>query len=259
MEELQFPRRRRLITTAAPRCREEDIIAFAHRLGFRPDEAQCVVLRSTAGRVILNCTRQWGKTSVSVVRALHCALSVRGSLVVVASPGLRQSGEWMRKAAEMIWRLGIPKRGDGYNRLSLLLPGNSRIVGLPDAETRIRGYSAPSMILIDEAARVTDKTYHALRPMLSVGSGVLWMMSTPWGKRGFFYETWADGGPEWCRMSVNAADCPRIAKEFLEEQRAVMGAESFRQEHMCQFTSSGTEVFNRALVEAAIDYDLEPL
>ncbi len=260
MDEPQFPRRRRLINTASPRCREEDIIALAHRLGFQPDEAQRAVLRSPAKRAILNCTRQWGKTTVSVVKVLDRILNVRNSLVVIASPGLRQSGEWMRKAAEMLWRLGIPRLGDGYNRLSLFLRFNgSRIVGLPDAETRIRGYSAPSMIVIDEAARVTDKMYRALRPMLSVGNGDIWMMSTPWGKRGFFYETWAHGGDEWSRMSVTAADCPRIRKEFLAEQRSVMGDESFRQEHMCDFTSTRAEVFDRSLIEAAIDYDLDPL
>jgi hypothetical protein len=105
-------------------------------------------MTSGAKRVILNCTRQWGKTTVSAAMAVHRAFHVRGSLVVVASPSLRQSGEWMRRAAAMLLRLDIPPRGDGCNRISLLLRNGSRIVGLPDAEARVRGFSALSMLIV---------------------------------------------------------------------------------------------------------------
>ena len=50
------------------------------------------------------------------------------------------------------------------------------------------------MLVIDEASRVSDEMYEALRPMLAVGDGDLWMLSTPRGKSGFFYETWEHGG-----------------------------------------------------------------
>ncbi len=230
-----------------------DAVEFAKaRLGFDADEVQREMLRSRSKRVIVNCTRQWGKTTVAAAKAVHRASTVAKCTVIVASPGERQSGEWMRKAEEMLERLDIQSRGDGYNKLSLLLPNGSRIVGLPASEKKVRGYSV-SMLMIDEASRVEDSLYHALRPMLAVGNGDLWLMSTPCGKRGFFYETWAHGGPEWVRVRVPATECPRISKEFLEEQRSVMGLESFGQEHMCEFTGSGMGVFDRELVEAALD------
>jgi hypothetical protein len=87
----------------------------------------------------------------------------------------------------MLGRMGIAPRGDGDNAVSLLLPNGSRIVGLPRVEDTIRGFSAVSMLVIDEASRVSDEMYEALRPMLAVGDGDLWMMSTPRGKSGFFY------------------------------------------------------------------------
>src|ERR1017187_2234521 len=68
-----------------------------------------------------------------------------------------------------------------------------------------------------------DELYMAIRPMLAVSCGTLWLMSTPFGKRGFFYEAWARGGPEWERIQVTAEECPRIPREFLEEERAAMG------------------------------------
>jgi hypothetical protein len=260
LQQLNFPLRRKLVTTESPKCSDEDAVDFAkHRLGLDADEQQRAVLRSKTKRGILNCTRQWGKTTVSAAKAVHRVFTVPKSLVVVASPGARQSGEWMRKAAEMLARLDIPKRGDGYNKISLLLPNGSRIVGLPEAEAKIRGFSALSMLVIDEAARVSDEMYRALRPMLSVGNGDLWMMSTPFGKQGFFYETWEHGGAEWLRIRVPATECERISKEFLEEQRSVMGMDWFQQEHMCEFIGSGCGVFDRDLIEAALDDDVEPI
>ena len=66
---------------------------------------------------------------------------------------------------------GFGRRGDGDNAISLLLPNGSRIVGLPGTEATVRGFSAVSLMLIDEAARVADEMYKALRPMLAVSGG----------------------------------------------------------------------------------------
>src|SRR5690348_15541094 len=165
-----------------------DEVEFARtRLGFVAGEQQAEVLRSTATRGILNCSRQWGKSTVTAAKALYRVMTRPGCLVLVASPSKRQSAEWMRKAKSMAARMGIAPRGDGDNAVSLLLPNGSRIVGLPRMEDTVRGFSAVSMLVIDEAARVSDEMYEALQPMLAVGDGDLWMLSTPRGKRGFFY------------------------------------------------------------------------
>src|ERR1039458_9754693 len=69
----------------------------------------------------------------------------------------------------------------------------------------------------------------------------------------------ARGGPEWERIQATAEECPRIRREFLEEERATMGDRWFRQEYLCQFEDSVSTVFDRALIEQAITYDVEPL
>jgi hypothetical protein len=115
------------------------------------------------------------------------------------------------------------------------------------------------MLLIDEASRVPDSMYKALRPMLAVSRGELWLMSTPHGRRGFFYEAWEHGGAEWFRVHGPATECGRIGREFLEEERGVLGALSFRQEYLGEFVDGGAAVFERGLVEAALDDSVVPL
>ena len=144
--------------------------------------------------------------------------------------------------------------------LSLVFPNGSSVVGLPAREATIRGFSAVSMVIIDEAARVPDSAYQAVRPMLAVGSGDMWLMSTPKGKRGFFYEQFAHGNDKWARIEVPATACPeRISSEFLEEELADLGPSWMKQEYFCQFVDNGSTMFDQQLVEDAVTEDVEPL
>jgi hypothetical protein len=52
-------------------------------------------------------------------------------------------------------------------------------------EKTIRGFSGAALLIVDEAARVDDALYYALKPMLAVSGGSLLMLSTPYGRRGF--------------------------------------------------------------------------
>jgi hypothetical protein len=171
-----------------------------------------------------------GKSTIAAAMAVHRAYTEKGCTVLVAGPSGRQSGELVLKAEGMLETMGIPVRGDGNSDRSLVLPNGSRIVGLPENPGNVRGFSAVSLLLINEAAQVEEAMYKALRPMLAVSDGDLWLMSTPYGKQGFFYERWEHGGPEWLRVSVKATECPRIGAAFLEEERREMGTAWFQQE-----------------------------
>ena len=81
------------------------------RLGFVPDPKQEVLLRGRIRRGLLNCSRQWGKSTVAAAMAVHRAYSKPESLVVVLSPTARQSAEFLRKAGGFARKLGIRPRG----------------------------------------------------------------------------------------------------------------------------------------------------
>ena len=96
-------------------------------LGFEPDVQQGELLRGEVRRLVLNCTRQWGKSTITAAKAVLRAQERAGSLVLVVSPSARQSGEFLRKAAGFLHRMGMPARGDGDNEISLLFPNGSRM------------------------------------------------------------------------------------------------------------------------------------
>jgi Terminase large subunit, T4likevirus-type, N-terminal len=230
-----------------------DLVAFVKkRLGVALDARQSEILATPVKRGILNCSRQWGKSTITAALAVHRAWFEPDSLVLVLSPTSRQSGLFMDKVLAFTRRLNVKKRGDGHSEICQVFPNGSKIVGLPGVHEYIRGFSKVSLALIDEAARVPDDLFHAVQPMLAVSKGDMWLMSTPAGRQGFFWEEW--NKPErWTRFAVPATECPRISAETLEEGRATLGERLFRQEYMCEFGDDDDALFSWEALQRALD------
>jgi hypothetical protein len=235
-----------------------DRVAFAKRLGLKPDPWQEDLLSSTSERVLLNCCRQSGKSTMTGVIALHRALYHPGSLILCLAPALRQSQELFSKIAGFYRDQGRPVSAVAERKLSLELENRSRIITLPGSEKTVRGFSGAALLAVDEAARVDDSLYFAVRPMLAVSGGSLMMLSTPYGKRGVFFEEWTNG-IGWERYEVPASQCPRIPEVFLEEERHSLPRRVYRQEYECSFEETDDQVFSSEDVAAAISQDVTPL
>jgi hypothetical protein len=235
-----------------------DRVAFARALGLEPDGWQEELLRSTSDRVLLNCSRQSGKSTMVAIITLHRALYHPNSLILCLAPALRQSQELFAKVLSFYRDLGKPVPAHAENKLSLELENSSRIMTLPGTEKTIRGFSGAALIILDEAAQVADDLYFAVRPMLAVSGGALMMLSTPYGKRGVFFEVW-ESGLQWERYEVPASQCPRISEEFLEEERASLPPFIFRQEYECSFEETEDQVFTTDLIDRALTEEVKPL
>jgi hypothetical protein len=243
----------------ADRRYASDPVAFAtERLGWIPDDWQAGFLRSS-GNTILNCSRQSGKSTSTAVLALHTALFKPGSLTLLVSPTQRQSAELFKKCKSFMNLLTPPAPLTEDNALSLTMANGSRIVSLPGSPETVRGYSSPALVVIDEAAFVEDATVNALRPMLAVGGGRLMALSTPYGRRGAFFQAWSSPGDEWHKIKITAADCPRISPEFLESERRAIGDWWFRQEFMGEFLETAAQLFRLEDINRALSDDVKPL
>ena len=237
-----------------------DPVEFARSIGLdAPDPWQEKALRWSGKRAIWNIARQSGKSTTASVLALHRAIYYPGSLVLLVSPSLRQSSELFRIVRGFIGQLEIQPQLVEDNKLSCTLPSGSRVISLPSKEATVRGYSGADLIIEDEAARVPDDLYRAVRPMLAVSDGRLILMSTPFGKRGHFFDEWSSGGDVWERIKIKATENPRITAEFLEEERAALGDWWFKQEYLCEFVETAGQVFNYDLVMSAVSEDVQPL
>jgi hypothetical protein len=267
--------------------------------GLHPDPWQRKVLESAARQIALLCSRQVGKSTVAAALALKTALLEAPATVLVVSPSERQSGETIRKVKTLYWTLaGKGKRAQGgsvqalrqsatdgarldaawarlpakerESALQMHLANGSRIVGLPGNEGTIRGFSDINLLVIDEASGVPDQLYFAVRPMLAVSHGRLLALTTPKGKRGWFWEVFEKWKNEtdpakreterlaWERYEVRAEQCPRITPAFLAEEKAAMGDVWFRQEYGCSFEDVVGAVFRSEDVDRMLQSKEEP-
>ncbi len=108
------------------------------------------------------------------------------------------------------------------------------------------------------AVLISDELYYSIRPMLAVSGGRLVCLSTPFGKRGFFFEEWQNG-QNWERIKITAHDCTRITDDCLHEEQQALGSHWYRQEYLCEFLETEDQVFGYDLIANAFSSDIKPL
>jgi hypothetical protein len=228
------------------------------RLGFEPDGRQVELLRSTAKQIILCMGRQVGKSTIVAALALHTAIYKPGSLILVIAPSQRQSRELFIKIHGFLQKLEPPETLEEETKLSLMMSNGSRVVVLPGDGRTIRGYSAPALVLMDEAAFIADDVFDATIPMLAAApEGRIILMSTPYTSTGFFYTLWhnADG---WERVEFRTADCPRVGKEWLQARRREDPLR-YAREYECQFGAADDALFTAEMLDRCVVTNFEPI
>lgn len=244
----------------SPEAQPENILSWAKsNLGVTPDAPQVALMTSESKQILMLGGRQTGKSTAAAIRAVHEAVHHPGSTVLLAGPTGRQSGQIMEKSRQVAKRLGLataaaPPGCDGFK-----LPNGSNIISLPDSQATVRGFSAPRLIIVDEAAYASDELISALKPMLAVSGGCLMLLSTPNGQSGYFYEKWHEEDGPYQKIFCKASDCTRIRPETLEAFRQTMGKDEFNQEFNCEFTAPPGQFISRELFRRAIRDDIKPM
>lgn len=234
-----------------------DPVSLAEDVGITPDPWQVELLNSTSRKMLVLCSRQSGKSTTAALLGLHIGLYERGDVLLV-SPSQRQSSELFRKLKSHYDALPNPPALATESLTTLEFKQGGRIISLPGAEGTIRGYSGAKAVIVDEASRVPDTMMASLRPILATSSGRLIGLTTPAGKRGWFYKAWVEG-KDWHRITITADQCPRITSEFLADEVEELGMQLYRQEYFCEFVDDDTQVFPTEIIDAAFRKDVPPL
>jgi hypothetical protein len=134
-------------------ARALDPVVFAEDCGVTPDRWQADLLRSSARRALLLCSRQSGKSTVTALLALWVACFEAG-LVVIVSPSQRQSAEMLQPSRHFARLTDGPRSSPECIEAGVASRAGS---ALPGTERTIRGTAGAALIVIDEAARVDDE------------------------------------------------------------------------------------------------------
>lgn len=218
--------------------------------GITPDPWQENFLRSRAPRRLVMVHRQGGKSTVSAALAAWVLVFEAPADVLILSRSLPQAEETHRKTVSLL-RAFAPHVGIlSESTRSLRTEMGSRCFTVPGTDDAVRSFSAPRLVILDEASRIPDSAYLAVRPLfVTAPDGRLVCITTPKFREGWFYEEWTAGGAEWERFELPATKNPRISPEFLARERE-KNEEAFRMDYLLEFGESASDRRNPKLVSA---------
>ena len=186
-----------------------DPVRYLRSLGWDVFPWQEAVLSDPSTRICIDGARQGGKSTILSAVTCHHAKYYPGSLSVILAPTLMQANEDMVKIKSFIARDRQYPQLTRSGAQEIATDRGARILVLTASDDAARGFSNPDIILFDEASRIPDDVFEAVRPMITDNPKAhIYEISTPNGKKGFFYDHFSS--PRWSRYLVRA---PWIAVE----------------------------------------------
>lgn len=214
----------------------------------KPYDAQIPVLKSCFDTetffIVLNGSRQVGKTVICIISALKWALQNGNQCVMLVSPSDSQVKKVYKQLLLMIEPLMF------YVKAYKIQSGDSEIIFRNNStilfrsalsENTLRGYSNTHLIL-DECAFIKEDTWNTiLAPTLTVRGKKCLFCSTPKGNN--FFARLYDRGLQESETSYKSYKLtyhnnPYANIPFIEEQRVILPDEVFRQEYLGEFIDS---------------------
>ena len=256
-----------------------DRAKYLKSIGFEPYEWQVAVCHDSSTKIIVNGARQSGKSTISSGLPCHMAKYKSKSLVIIEAPTEVQAGLNMEKIFDFMAHDRKYPKIERKSDSQILLANGSRIRVVCATDRSSRGYSAPDMIVLDEASRIEDVVYRSgVRPMLTNNASCeLILISTPFGKDGFFYNAWNSDSEYWSKYEVRSPWTPdpvqqsKLTKhepdeafftsrkkdkikfyysprhnDFDEQQENLheMGYQQYMQEYCCEFVETEHAAFS---------------
>jgi len=229
-------------------ARPQSTSAWAkEKLGFEASPRQAEVLDVDARYLMLCCNRQWGKTTVIALKSLRHALLKPGVSICVISRTKEQAALLIEKVSDAAVYLGLPIRRVLGQRHSFRFPNGSQIVAVAHNADTSAGRTA-HILVVDEAARVSDKVFFSVSRFITRTNGAIWLLSTPNRQFGFFYNHWHDKDPRWTRIFSNVRDCPDIDPDYLALQKSI-DPHGYQTDFECQFLQPPEYLVSRELLD----------
>lgn len=205
----------------------------------------------TQSSIVLLGGRQIGKSFIISMKALAFALVHANTTTLIISPSLRQSLNLMRYVQEHINKCKLSKYIRNMNKVEINFINGSRMISLPSSPNTIRGYTC-HLVVVDEANFIDeDLITNVLMPTISTTRGIMWLISTPFIKDHIFYKLYKNPPQGWETFTIPSSMNPLIPKEFLEEQKRILGS-IYDQEYECTYIDDDQGIIPPKMIEAII-------
>jgi hypothetical protein len=210
------------------------------------------------GNIVIRAGRQSGKSEVISEKAMRFALDNPGTVTMIIAASQRQSGLLFEKVRARCDENPLISYLEKPTLTRIIMQNGSRIYCLPAGRTAysIRGYTI-DLLIADEAAYIPETVWLAVTPMMAVskvtkGFGFQILISTPFGKGGYFYESCHD--KDFLSIHVSSEDCKRISKSFLAKEKKRLTKAQYAQEYLAEFVDEWHQFFTTELIKKCMSF-----
>lgn len=205
----------------------------------------------TEGNIALRSGRQVGKSTIISVKAGEFAMKNTGKVVMVISATERQASLLFDKILDYLasnYKSFIKTGKYRPTKHKIMLKNGSIIHCVPTGDTGfgIRGFTI-DLLIADEAAFIPQEVWTAVTPMLATTKGNIILLSTPFGREGYFAECFKD--ESYNKFHISSEDCERIDKEFLKREKSRMTSREYAQEYLGEFVDELMQWFPDSLIK----------
>ena len=213
-----------------------------HEINYKPHKKQELFHNSKARWRILNCGRRWGKTQCAIGEGLRLSVKPNQRGWVIA-PTFPLSQEDWRTLKELAPHEIIQTELKGERKF-IFINGSTIEFKSADNEVGLRGAGLDWCIL-DEASRIKEDSWNALRPALSDKRGKGIFISTPKGKNWFYrlYILGSKGKSGYESWHFPSNTNPYFPEEEWLEAKENYPADWFSQEYEANFLDDQASVF----------------
>jgi len=208
----------------------------------------------------INKSRQIGVTELILrVIAFHCFNKYKGGKILIIAGTREKTASKIMARLKQLFR-NIPQTVEESRLVQQLKLSNGTVIeAMPSNSDAIRGDTKIKAIFVDEAAHfnlVDDSVVlDALQPIVFTNKADLFLVSTPNGMNGFFYNLSRQDN-DYCKLEYDykmAINCIYSEKEIDEELKR--NDIDVDQEYRCKFTSPKSAIFGPVLDEELGDFE----
>lgn len=224
-------------------------------VGFKLDNWQKQVLEHE-GNITIRAGRQVGKSTIIGIYVGRYMKKHPDHTVLVIAASLKQAGWLFEKILgeiNLLVQRGELELEKDPTKTEIAIKGGGKVLCLPAGKTGnlIRGLTI-DVLIGEEAAYIPEIVWTSVLPMLAVsrkvrGRGWIILLSTPFGKGGYFFDSFGD--PEFKSFHLSSEDCPRIPKSWLEKEKKRLSREMYAQEYLGEFIDDYRQLFSTELIK----------
>lgn len=202
--------------------------------------------------MILVWSRQSGKSVFAEIACIE-SLCKRDKFSAYITPSYKHGKKVYEELVKLLTPSGIIKRKNGQELRLESIYGSVLQFFSGESPTAIRGNTVSDILIIDEAAYFQDVLpngediwFNVIQPITKARCKKIIMISTPAGKRGFFFQHYMralEGKEGYACMKRTIYDDSLVSKDYVEDQKLGTPQKIFAQEYECVFLDSALTFF----------------